>query len=130
MGLPENVVRARPDHGPPVVKILDFGIAKVRPLDTASDRLTKTGTVVGTLGYMSPEQLRGLEVDRRRDLFAVGVMVAEALTGRWPFEGGPTVSSWRPSSWSRTTCLVRMQRPVHSTPYCSGVWQKSPGVAS
>lgn len=84
---PENVARVRPEYGPPVVKILDFGIAKMRPLDTASDRLTATGTVVGTLGYMSPEQLRGLDVDARSDLFAVGVMVVEALTGSWPFQG-------------------------------------------
>jgi len=84
---PENVVRTRPEFGPPVVKILDFGVAKVRPIDTIGDRLTVTGTVVGTLGYMSPEQLTGHEVDARSDLFAVGVMVVEALTGRWPFQG-------------------------------------------
>jgi eukaryotic-like serine/threonine-protein kinase len=84
---PENVVRQRPEHGPPVVKILDFGIARVRPIETAGDRLTETGTVLGTLGYMSPEQLLGREVDTRSDLFSVGVMVVEALTGRWPFQG-------------------------------------------
>jgi len=84
---PENVVRQRPEHGPPVVKILDFGIARVRPIETASDRLTETGTVLGTLGYMSPEQIMGHEVDPRSDLFSVGVMLVEALTGRWPFHG-------------------------------------------
>jgi eukaryotic-like serine/threonine-protein kinase len=84
---PENVVRQRPEHGPAVVKILDFGIARVRPIETAGDRLTETGTVLGTLGYMSPEQLLGREVDTRSDLFSVGVMVVEALTGRWPFQG-------------------------------------------
>jgi len=84
---PENVVRQRPEHGPPVVKILDFGIARVRPVETAGERLTETGTVLGTLGYMSPEQLLGHEVDIRSDLFSVGVMVVEALTGRWPFQG-------------------------------------------
>ena len=84
---PENVVRLRPEYGPPVVKILDFGIAKVRPVDTASDHLTASGTVVGTLGYMSPEQLTGCQVDARSDVFSVGVMVVEALTGRWPFQG-------------------------------------------
>jgi GAF domain-containing protein len=79
---PENVVRIRPDHGPSVVKILDFGVAKARLMDTASDRLTATGAVMGTLGYMSPEQLMGKEVDRRSDLFSV-----EVITGRWPFKG-------------------------------------------
>ncbi len=80
-------MRQRAEHGPPVVKILDFGIAKVRPVDTASDRLTTAGMAVGTLGYMSPEQLTGREVDARSDIFSVGVMVVEALTGRWPFHG-------------------------------------------
>ena len=68
-------------------KILDFGIAKERPLDTASDRLTTAGMVVGTFGYMSPEQLTGRDVDARSDIFSVGVMVVEALTGNWPFRG-------------------------------------------
>ena len=84
---PSNVVRFRPDPGPPLVKILDFGIAKVRPIDTTADDLTATGAVIGTIGYMSPEQLRGQPVDERSDLFAIGVMVVEALTGRWPFLG-------------------------------------------
>jgi serine/threonine-protein kinase len=84
---PEHVVRMRPEHAAPVVKILDFGVAKVRPTDTASDNLTAAGTVIGTLGYMSPEQLRGADVDARSDLFAVGVMLVEALTGVRPFHG-------------------------------------------
>jgi serine/threonine-protein kinase len=84
---PENVARMRPEFGPPVVKILDFGVAKVRPVDTASDHLTSSGMVIGTLGYMSPEQLAGQEVDARSDIFSIGVMVVEALTGRWPFRG-------------------------------------------
>lgn len=84
---PEHVVRMRPEHAAAVVKILDFGVAKVRPTDTASDNLTATGTVIGTLGYMSPEQLGGADVDARSDLFAVGVMLVEALTGVRPFRG-------------------------------------------
>ena len=84
---PENVVRQRPEHGPPVVKILDFGIAKMRPVDTASDRLTTAGMTIGTLGYMSPEQITGRDVDARSDIFSVGVMAVEVLTGSWPFRG-------------------------------------------
>jgi len=84
---PENLIRIRPEFGPSAVKVLDFGAAKVQPLDTASDALTAAGAVVGTLGYMAPEQLRGQVVDVRTDLFAVGVIVVEALTGRWPFVG-------------------------------------------
>jgi eukaryotic-like serine/threonine-protein kinase len=84
---PENLARVRPEYGPPTVKILDFGVAKLQPIDTASDHLTASGAVIGTLGYMSPEQLGGHELDARTDLFAIGVIVVETLTGRWPFQG-------------------------------------------
>ncbi len=64
------------------VKLLDFGIAKA--LDSSDE--TRTGTIKGKLAYMSPEQARGESVDHRTDLFAVGVLLAEAVTGRrfWP----------------------------------------------
>jgi serine/threonine protein kinase len=71
-----------------MVKILDFGLAKLDSADTlASETVTVSGAVMGTLGYMSPEQLLGGEVDHRADLFAIGVMLVEVLTGRRPFEG-------------------------------------------
>jgi serine/threonine-protein kinase len=66
-----------------VVKLLDFGIAKAR--DGASR--TQVGMVKGTAGYMSPEQVRGEPLDGRSDLFAVGVMLHELLTGRRLFAG-------------------------------------------
>src|SRR4030095_7146066 len=50
--------------------------------------VTIQGVVMGTVGYMSPEQLLGQEVDQRTDIFAVGVMLAETMTGRRPFDGG------------------------------------------
>ncbi|UCC44822.1 MAG: protein kinase [Candidatus Zixiibacteriota bacterium] len=64
-------------------RILDFGLATV----LGEDKLTKTGSTLGTVGYMSPEQVRGDRVDRRSDLFSVGVILYEMLTGRRPFEG-------------------------------------------
>ena len=62
------------------LKIVDFGLAKV-----AGIKITKTGTTMGTLAYMSPEQLRGEEIDHRSDIWAVGVMLYELLTGKHPF---------------------------------------------
>jgi serine/threonine protein kinase len=64
------------------VKILDFGVAKVRDLE-----LTRSGGRLGTVSYMAPEQVRGETVDARADLWALGVVLYEMLTGRRPFLG-------------------------------------------
>ena len=65
------------------VKIVDFGLASVR----GADKLTKTGSTMGTLYYMSPEQARGEDLDKRSDLFSFGVILYEMITGTLPFSG-------------------------------------------
>ena len=66
-----------------LVQIMDFGLAKLRGVS----RLTKEGSTVGTMGYMSPEQLQGYDVDSRADIFSLGVVLYELLTGQLPFKG-------------------------------------------
>jgi serine/threonine protein kinase len=75
----------------PVVKILDFGIAKMTRFEASSEdtthSVTEPGTLLGTFGFISPEQLMGGEVDQRSDIFSLGAVVVRALTGRRPFPG-------------------------------------------
>jgi hypothetical protein len=81
------------------VKILDFGVAKLirtpegRDPTTVADALTATGVVVGTVGYLAPEQLMGDAVDHRADVFALGVVLHEMLSGAAPFRRSTAVAT-------------------------------------
>ena len=85
---PENIMIADADSIGRVI-VLDFGLAKLRSaLSDADHDLTLPGVVMGTRGYMSPEQRAGRNVDLRTDVFAVGVICAEAVSGRRPPRNG------------------------------------------
>ena len=95
---PENIMLTRRDADSDYVKILDFGLAKVPPElrmkagisvvpGSVSPQLTKIGSLYGTPGYMAPEQAMSEAVDGRCDLYALGSILYEMLTGRTPFDG-------------------------------------------
>ncbi len=85
---PENIMLMSVAGDPNFVKVLDFGIAKVDDEHSAhEERLTEMGMIMGTPQYMSPEQAYGYKLDPRSDIYALGVLMYEALTGRVPFEG-------------------------------------------
>jgi eukaryotic-like serine/threonine-protein kinase len=83
---PENVMLESRRDEPDFVKVLDFGIAKLNEPGDGAGKLTQAGIVCGTPGYMSPEQVRGDELDPRSDLYSVGVILYEMLTAKLPFE--------------------------------------------
>jgi ABC-type transport system substrate-binding protein/serine/threonine protein kinase len=80
---PENIMVVREDSVRVRVRIMDFGLAR----GATESRITKTGTIAGTLSYMSPEQVAASSVDQRSDIYSLGTVLYECLTGEPPFSG-------------------------------------------
>jgi hypothetical protein len=93
---PDNLIVAKGRDGEDLVKIVDFGIAKAAGND--AQKVTKTGLVIGTPEYMSPEQLSGDPVDGRSDIYSLGLVTFNMLTGKLPF----------PSDSAQESLLMRL----------------------
>jgi serine/threonine-protein kinase len=84
---PENIMIAADGMGGERAVVMDFGLAKERRAGAELEKLTATGIVLGTPEFMSPEQLRGKPLDGRTDIYSLGLLVFEMLTGKLPFAG-------------------------------------------
>jgi serine/threonine-protein kinase len=113
---PDNIILTTRAGQADFVKVLDFGIAKrSEAKDQAQEqKLTQQGMVLGTPPYMSPEQFSGKELDARSDIYSLGVMAYEMLTGRLPFEAD---TAWQ---WA-TAHMTAAPHPFESIPSAAGV---------
>jgi serine/threonine-protein kinase len=84
---PENVMVCKRPDGTEYAVVMDFGLAKERKAGAELQKLTATGIILGTPEFMSPEQLRGRPLDARTDIYSLGLMTYEMLTGKLPFQG-------------------------------------------
>jgi serine/threonine-protein kinase len=84
---PENIMLVREEDGTDTAVIMDFGLAKQHQADPSMAKLTATGIILGTPEFMSPEQIRGKQIDARSDVYALGIVAFEMFTARLPFEG-------------------------------------------
>jgi eukaryotic-like serine/threonine-protein kinase len=121
---PENLLLTGADEES-IVKILDFGLAKV-VADETTMTMTLPGEILGTYGYMSPEQLSGRSVDERTDLFAVGVIVFEMLTGYRPFRGASLPDLVRSVFEDDLHLPEKVNSSAASNPSCNGIWPRTP----
>ncbi len=113
---PENIILTDRAGETDFVKVLDFGIAaRTESSDAQKEqKLTQQGMVLGTPPYMSPEQFTGKELDARSDIYSLGVMAYEMLTGRLPFEADT------PWQWA-TQHMTAQPIPFDATPSSSGI---------
>jgi serine/threonine-protein kinase len=121
---PANVmlVRRRRGHGDDQVKLLDFGIAK---LQEAEGRKSTTGDFVGTPAYMSPEQIRGENVDARADLYSLGALLFELVAGRQLYDGPTPISIITQHSEGKLPRIAEVSPKAQVSPAFEAVLRKA-----
>lgn len=92
---PANIVITGAEDGSPLARVIDFGIARLEGIDESGRKLTRTNAIVGSPLYMSPEQVRGEPADERSDIYSLGCIVFECLTGMVPFRGTSALETMR-----------------------------------
>ena len=108
---PDNIMLAKFRDGSDCVKVVDFGIAKAAGVE--AQKVTRTGLVIGTPEYMSPEQIAGDPLDGRSDIYSLGLVAFNMLTGRLPF----------PSKTAQESVIMRLTEPPMR------LWQMRPQIA-
>lgn len=115
---PENIMLVPDDSVPGGIRavVMDFGLGKAIQPDPELVRLTQTGIILGTPEFMSPEQVRGDKIDGRSDIFSLGVVAFELLTGQLPFAGRTSQESMmaRLSGKPRSARSVRPELPARA----------------
>jgi serine/threonine protein kinase len=111
---PENIMLCQTDDGKETVKVLDFGIAKVLSLEstTESQHLTRTGALLGSPSYMSPEQCDGKAVDGRSDIYSISCVMYEALSGEPPFMAATSLEVMRKHSMEPPPTVSDLSRKI------------------
>ncbi len=112
---PSNLLIHTDDEGRENVKVVDFGLVKVLEDDQS---LTQAGLILGSPHCMSPEQVKGLSVDERTDIYAIGVLLFRAVTGSWPFHGES----------STATMIAHINEPIPSFASVAGDLMVPPGL--
>jgi serine/threonine protein kinase len=107
---PDNVMLAERGRAKDIVRVLDFGIAKLRDDNRVNNAMTQAGDMLGTPQYMAPEQIRAEQIDGRTDVYALGCMLYEMITARLPFEA-PTVMALLSKHLMETPLPPSQRRP-------------------
>ena len=119
---PDNIMIAKGRDGSDMVKVVDFGIAKASSSD--AQKVTKTGLVVGTPEYMSPEQLAGDKLDGRSDIYSLGLVAFNCLTGTLPFQSNSAQEAMIMRLTDQPKTLAEMKPEVDWPPELQAVMDK------